>query len=177
MRILLHVATTWTGGSHSAHDCHAFNYCMCSALLVHIQKTLLVAATLLLDLTTRFCTWHRITWADKARTGMFIQCTLYTDVAATRAVGPHTCTVKYSRLEWFCTFLRFSKSDTFLSIRYIFISLIPKKSATSAARAAKFTFSKILGTLKMYFFSYKFAETFLLHQRTIAKNKIRSLKK
>ena len=65
---------------------------------------------------------------------------------------------------WFQRFLRFLKMRTLLWIDYIFFSSIPKN----------FLFQNVTGTLKIYIFSWKIAETFLLHQRTIVKNKVQN---
>ena len=54
------------------------------------------------------------------------------------------------------------------------MSLIPKKSATLAVHASESQsvhFQKIIGTLKIFFVV---AETFLLHQGTIDKQKIQN---
>ena len=75
------------------------------------------------------------------------------------------CTA-YNRVEWFSTFLQFSKSYTFLLIRFIFMRSIPKNLQISpSARASRarqsFPFQKIAGTLKMNIFLWKFAESTL----------------
>ena len=61
-----------------------------------------------------------------------------------------------------------------LLIKYIFISPILKTSENLIARSAKFSFSKNLRDLKDVYFFRKFASTFLLLQRTIAKKKIQN---
>ena len=56
------------------------------------------------------------------------------------------------------------------------MSLIPKKSATLAVHASELLsvhFKKLIGTLKIFFVV---AETFLLHQGTIDRQKIKKLK-
>ena len=74
-----------------------------------------------------------------------------------------------SRVEWFSIILRFSKSYTFLLIRYICRRSIPQHRRISQQ---SFHCQKIAGTLNMNIFSWKFAESFLIHKRTIAKKKI-----
>ena len=54
----------------------------------------------------------------------------------------------YCRMEWFTTFLRFSKMNTLLPIRYILMSSIPK----NCAGAANFSFPKSHRDLKNDFF-------------------------
>ena len=81
-----------------------------------------------------------------------------------------------TRVEWFIIFLHFSKSNTFLPIRYIFRSSIPKNRQlqpyTRASYALQsFHFQKITWTLKFNIF-WLFSETFHMYQRTIAKHKI-----
>ena len=59
------------------------------------------------------------------------------------------------------------KKDTLLPIRN-FLWVKFQKSANSAARQC-FHFQKITETLKINIFLWKFANTFLIHQRTLAK--------
>ena len=59
-------------------------------------------------------------------------------------------------VEGFSTFLRFSKSNTFLPIRHMFLGPIPKIWQIRQQR-------QIAGTLKIIFFFWKFTETFLIH--------------
>ena len=86
----------------------------------------------------------------------------------------------YSRVEWFSTFLDFRKRiHTFLLIKYIFRNSIPKKlqirpRASASHGRQSFHFQKITGPLKIKIYFWKFVDTFLIHQKTIDKNKIRS---
>ena len=85
--------------------------------------------------------------------------------------------ILYIRVKWNSTFFRFLKMYTFLLIRYIFRSLIQKNqrfrpSARASHTQQSFHFQKIAGALNMNIFWGKFAESFLIHQRTIVKNKI-----
>ena len=74
-----------------------------------------------------------------------------------------------SRVDWFSIILRFSKSYTFMLIRYICKRSIPLHRRISQQ---SFHCQKIAGTLNMNMFSWKFAESFLIHKSTIAKKKI-----
>ena len=56
------------------------------------------------------------------------------------------------RVEWFSTFLLCSKSNTFLPIRYMFRSSIPKNRQNLPRARKSFHFQKIAGTLKIYIF-------------------------
>ena len=82
----------------------------------------------------------------------------------------------HSRVEWFSTFFRFSKTYTFLLIKYIFRNSIPKnrqfQPREHVARAGKFTFFKNQSDLKNWYFFWKFTKTFFMHQRTIDIKKI-----
>ena len=78
------------------------------------------------------------------------------------------------RVQWFSTFFDFIIWPPFINKIYLFWD--HKKKISSAhhwgdARQS-FHFQKIPGTLKMNIFFWKFAVFFLIHQRTIAKNKI-----
>ena len=68
-------------------------------------------------------------------------------------------------------FFRFLKMGTLLSIVYIiFMSSFLKN------RRISFSFSKIIDTLKIYFFfNFRLSEPFLLQKRTIVKNRIQNL--
>ena len=74
-------------------------------------------------------------------------------------------------MEWFSTFFDFWKpahfcwSDIFLGTQF-------QKISNFGGARAKFLFSKNHRDLKNKIFFWKFAETFLIHQRTISKNKI-----
>ena len=82
----------------------------------------------------------------------------------------------YSRVEWFTICFRFSKTDPLLSIRCIFMSSIPTKSANFAARLRqRFNFQKITGTLKMniniFFFKYLSFTSLNTHEKENSKLK------
>ena len=47
-------------------------------------------------------------------------------------ISSHLLSCLRMRVEWFSNFLQFSKSDTFLPIRYIFMISVPKKPTNSA---------------------------------------------
>ena len=81
------------------------------------------------------------------------------------------CTVGWSDLTFFCNFrkaTRFCWSGIFLGGQF-------QKSANFATCAShaqqSFHFQKTAGTLKMNFCCWKFAESFLIYQRSIAKRK------
>ena len=83
----------------------------------------------------------------------------------------------YSRVEWFSTLFWFSKTYTILLIRHIFWNSIPKNwqfwpSACTWHAQQSFHFQKITGTSKFKIYLWKLVETFLVHQRTINKNKV-----
>ena len=84
----------------------------------------------------------------------------------------YICTVGWSDLALFSIF-----ENTFLLIRYIFMSSIPKNwqfwPGTRGSQARQsFNFKRITGSLKINIFIWKLAQTFLIHQRKIYKNKI-----
>ena len=92
--------------------------------------------------------------------------------------------IVYIRVEWFSTFYDFWKPIHFCSSGIFLGTQFPKIGNFAHALAARvsytvyerqsFHFQKITGTLKINIFMWNFAKTFLIHQRTIAKNKIRS---
>ena len=83
------------------------------------------------------------------------------------------CTVGWSDLALFLLM----KTYTFLPIRHIFRNSIPKNRQFQPRprgwhERQSLNFQKIIGALKIYIFIWNFAQTFLIHQKTIYKNKI-----
>ena len=96
-------------------------------------------------------------------------CTLYNMYTAVFSMG------SYHRVEWFTTFMRFSKMDTFCRSG-IFLWVPSKKLGKFCrSRSEVFNFQKITGTLELMFFLL-LTNIFLLNQWTPAKNKNRNLK-
>ena len=55
---------------------------------------------------------------------------------------------------------------------FLWVKFQKNQQILPRARQSYYIFKKITGTLKMNIFDWKFAETFLIHQRTIVKIKI-----
>ena len=79
-----------------------------------------------------------------------------------------------SRVQWFSTFFWFYHMAAFHEWDLLVLRPLKKILRTPHRVHVRqnFHFQKIAGTLKMNIFFWKFAEFFLIHKRTIVKNKI-----
>ena len=102
-----------------------------------------------------------------------VYCIQYTEYSTVQCTWWRLyCAVGWSDLALFCDFrtaTRFCWSGIFLGGQ-----LKKNRQISRPVRVQSFHFQKFAGALFMNIFVWKFAESFLIHKRTIANNKIRN---